>query len=144
MWLDYVSLFPAGTAYGRTNGLRTDLAGMLAALHPSFFRFPGGNFIEADTLTNSVRWKKTIGDRAHRPGHYNDAWGYWSTDGFGFHEYLQYCEDMGMEPLYDINAGLALGYANVVASVIGCIVGVLVFGGFFAALAAVGIHAQGH
>ncbi len=41
-------------------------------------------------------------------------------------------------------AGLALGYANVVASVIGCIVGVLVFGGFFAALAAVGIHAQGH
>ena len=110
MWLDYVSLFPASTAYGRTNGLRTDLAGMLAALHPSFFRFPGGNFIEANTLTNSVRWKKTIGDRAQRPGHYNDAWGYWSTDGFGFHEYLQYCEDMGMEPLYDINAGLALGY----------------------------------
>jgi alpha-L-arabinofuranosidase len=40
----------------------------------------------------------------------NDAWGYWSTDGFGLHEFLQFCEDMGMEPLYGINCGLALGY----------------------------------
>lgn len=40
--------------------------------------------------------------------------------------------------------GLVLGYANVVGSIIGCVVGILVFGGFFAALAAFGIHAQGH
>jgi alpha-L-arabinofuranosidase len=110
VWLDVVSLFPRATFYGRTNGLRLELANMLAALHPSFLRYPGGNFIEGNNLTNAVRWKKTIGDIAQRPGHLNDAWGYWSTDGFGYHEFLQFCEDMGMEPVYGINCGLALGY----------------------------------
>ena len=110
VWLDVVSLFPAATFNGRTNGLRPDLASVLAALHPSFLRYPGGNFIEGANITNAVRWKKTIGDISQRPGHLNDAWGYWSTDGFGYHEFLQFCEDMGMEPLYGINCGLALGY----------------------------------
>jgi len=110
VWLDVVSLFPGATFKGRTNGLRLDLAGMLSSLNPSFMRYPGGNFIEANDLANAVRWKKTIGDIAQRPGHMNDAWGYWSTDGFGLQEYLQFCEDMGMQPLYGINAGLALGY----------------------------------
>jgi alpha-L-arabinofuranosidase len=110
VWLDEVSLFPQATFVGRTNGFRADLANMLVALHPSFLRYPGGNFIESDTVTNAVRWKNTVGDTALRPGHLNDAWGYWSTDGFGLEEYLQFCEDMGMEPLYDINCGLMLGY----------------------------------
>ena len=90
--------------------MRQDIANLLVALTPSFMRYPGGNFIESNTVTNAVRWKKTIGDTSQRPGHQNDAWGYWSTDGFGLHEYLQFCEDMGMEPLYGINCGLMLGY----------------------------------
>jgi alpha-L-arabinofuranosidase len=110
VWLDSVSLFPAQTFDNRANGLRLDLANMLAALQPSFLRFPGGNFIEGYNLTNAVRWKTTIGDIAARPGHQNDAWGYFSTDGLGLHEYLQLCEDLGMEPLYGINCGLALNY----------------------------------
>ena len=110
IWLDVVSLFPHATFNGRTNGLRLDLANKLVDLKPSFFRFPGGNYIESDTVTNAVRWKKSIGNIAQRPGHMNDAWGYWSTDGFGAYEFFQFCEDMGMEPLYGINAGLMLGY----------------------------------
>jgi alpha-L-arabinofuranosidase len=110
VWLDVVSLFPANTYDNRTNGLRSDLVNLLSALHPSFLRFPGGNFIEGANITNAVRWKKTIGDISQRPGHMNDAWGYWSTDGFGYEEFLQFCEDMGIQPLYGINCGLALGY----------------------------------
>jgi alpha-L-arabinofuranosidase len=109
VWLDVVSLFPSATFFNRTNGLRLDLGNMLSALHPSFMRFPGGNYVEGANITNAVRWKKTIGDIAQRPGHMDDAWGYWSTDGFGFHEYLQFCEDVGMTPLYAINSGMALG-----------------------------------
>ena len=110
VWLDVVSLFPRATFHSRTNGLRLDLANKLADLKPSFLRFPGGNYIESNNATNAVHWKKSIGDIAQRPGHLNDSWGYWSTDGFGAHEFFQYCEDMGMEPLYGINCGLMLGY----------------------------------
>jgi alpha-L-arabinofuranosidase len=110
VWLDMVSLFPAATYNNRTNGLRADLAKMLVALHPSFLRYPGGNFIESYTISNAVRWKKTIGDIAQRPGHMNDSWGYWSTDGYGLDEAFRQCEDMGMAPLYGINAGLMLNY----------------------------------
>ncbi|MGH7939905.1 MAG: alpha-L-arabinofuranosidase C-terminal domain-containing protein, partial [Limisphaerales bacterium] len=110
VWLDVVSLFPASTYNGRANGLRPDLSKMLAALHPSFLRCPGGNFIEGANITNAVRWKKTIGPISQRPGHLNDAWGYWTDDGYGVDEMFRQCEDMGMTPLYAINAGLALGF----------------------------------
>lgn len=110
IWLDVVSLFPAATFNNRTNGLRLDLANMLAALGPSFLRYPGGNFIEGVNITNAVRWKKSIGNISQRPGHMDDAWGYWSTDGYGFDEFAQECQDLGMTPLYAMNAGLALGY----------------------------------
>jgi len=110
IWFSEVSLFPQATFNNRTNGLRSDLANLVAGLKPSFMRYPGGNFIESFNVTNAVRWKKTIGDIASRPGHWNDSWGYWSTDGYGLDEGFRQCEDMGMEMLYGINAGLCLGY----------------------------------
>jgi alpha-L-arabinofuranosidase len=110
VWVDEVSLFPRATFNQRPNGLRPDLANLLAALKPSFLRYPGGNFIESWNVTNAVRWKKTIGDPAWRPGHWNDSWGYWSTDGYGLDEAFRQCEDMGADMLYGINAGLMLGY----------------------------------
>lgn len=108
LWFDMVSLFPQETFKRRPNGLRADLAGMLADLRPAFIRFPGGCFVEGDKLDNATRWKNTIGDVAERPGHWN-LWGYRSTDGLGYHEYLQMCEDIGAEPLFVINCGMAHG-----------------------------------
>ena len=75
-------------------------------MKPAFVRFPGGCYVEGDKLANAFRWKDTIGDVAQRPGHWN-LWGYRSTDGLGYHEYLQMCEDLGAEPLYVINCGMA-------------------------------------
>ncbi len=108
VWLDVVSLFPRATWKNRPNGLRADLAKMLADMKPSFVRFPGGCFVEGDQLVNAFRWKNTIGDIAERPGHWN-LWGHRSTDGLGYHEYLQLCEDIGAEPLFVINCGMAHG-----------------------------------
>ncbi|MCX7722314.1 MAG: hypothetical protein N2379_04550 [Verrucomicrobiae bacterium] len=107
VWFDAVSLFPRATFKNRPNGLRSDLMGMLTNLRPAFVRFPGGCFIEGDYLTNAFRWKKTIGDIIARPGHWNAIWNYFSSDGLGFHEYLQMCEDLGAEPLFVINCGMA-------------------------------------
>jgi len=106
LWLDVVSLFPKETWKGRPNGLRPDLAEMLAAMKPAFVRFPGGCYVEGNKLANAFRWKDSIGDVAQRPGHWN-LWGYRSTDGLGYHEYLQMCEDLAAEPLYVINCGMA-------------------------------------
>jgi alpha-L-arabinofuranosidase len=40
--LDAVSPFPRETSGNRPNGMRRDLAGKIAAPHPTFVRFPGG------------------------------------------------------------------------------------------------------
>ena len=105
-WLDMVSLFPRSTWKNRKNGLRPDLAGMLADLKPSFVRFPGGCWVEGDTMEYAYRWKQTIGDVSERRTQYN-IWKYHATHGLGFHEYLQMCEDLGAEPLFVINCGMS-------------------------------------
>lgn len=106
VWLDMVSLFPAKTWKGRPNGLRPDLALMLAALKPSFVRFPGGCWVEGDRLQFAQRWKTTIGDPLGRRTQW-DLWKYYSSNGLGFHEYLQMCEDLGARPLFVINCGMS-------------------------------------
>ncbi len=118
VWLEVVSLFPQATFGGRANGMRADLAGAVNAMQPAFLRFPGGNFIEGNYLTNAFRWKTTINDISTRPGHWNGAWGYWSTDGLGYHEYLQFCEDLGATPVFAINCGMALNYSTVTNNVV--------------------------
>ncbi len=104
--LDVVSLFPP-TFRNRENGLRPDLAQMLYEMHPRFMRFPGGCFVEGQiSPENAFRWERTIGPIEERPGHWNVNWGYRTTDGIGFHEYLQMAEDLGAKPLYVVNVGL--------------------------------------
>lgn len=104
--LDVVSLFPRRTFKGRPNGCRADLAGLLADLKPAFMRFPGGCVVEGATMENRYRWKETIGDIAHRPGHWV-VWGYRNTDGLGYHEFLQLCEDLNCSAMYVFNCGLS-------------------------------------
>ena len=104
--LDVVSLFPP-TFKNRENGLRPDLAQMLYEMHPKFMRFPGGCFVEGQiSPENAFRWERTIGPIEERPGHWNVNWGYRTTDGIGFHEYLQMAEDLGAIPLYVVNVGI--------------------------------------
>lgn len=107
LWLQHVSLFPP-TYKNRPNGLRIDLMEKLVALKPKFLRFPGGNFLEGGIIANRFDWKKTIGPAWERPGHQDDAWGYWSTDGLGLPEYLQWTEDMGAQPVLGVFAGYSL------------------------------------
>lgn len=104
--LDVVSLFPP-TFKNRENGCRPDLAQMLYNMHPKFMRFPGGCFVEGqDSPDNAFRWERTIGPIEERTGHKNVNWGYRTSDGLGFHEYLQLAEDLGAKPLYVVNIGL--------------------------------------
>jgi alpha-L-arabinofuranosidase len=106
VWIDYVSLFPEKTFRNRPNGLRKDVAELLEGLHPAFMRWPGGCVVEGITLDNRFEWKKMLGDPARRPGCY-DTWGYRCSYGFGYHEFLQFCEDIGAGGMFVCNAGMA-------------------------------------
>lgn len=108
---DFVSLFPAKTFKNRPNGLRADLAQYLADLKPAFVRWPGGCFVEGLNVESAPNWKKSIGPLEQRPGTFS-VWGYWSSDGFGYHEYLQFCEDINSDALYVFNAGVACEFRS--------------------------------
>ncbi len=106
VWFQQVSLF--GPTYNkRDNGNRPDLMQLMADMKPKFLRFPGGNYLEGDIFSERFNWKETIGDIATRPGH-RSPWNYWSTDGLGLMEFLQWCEDLKMEPVLAVFAGYAL------------------------------------
>ena len=105
-YLDMVSLFPKKTWGNRENGLRIDLAKKLEDLNPTFVRFPGGCWVEGDTMATSYRWKETIGKLSERRTQHN-LWGYEVGHGLGYHEYLELCEDLGAEALFVINCGMS-------------------------------------
>ena len=111
IWLDMVSLFPSTTFRNRPNGLRPDIAQMIADLKPGFIRGPGGCFAEGITVEARPRWERTIGPLETRPGTYS-PWGYWSTDGFGYHEFLQFAADLGADALYVVNAGVSCSFRS--------------------------------
>ena len=104
-YLDCVSLFPCDT-YGTSGLFRKDLMERLAALKPSFVRFPGGCWVEGNTMAEAYRWKQTIGNVWDRRTQWN-LWGYWSANGVGFHEYLVLCEELGAKALFCINCGMS-------------------------------------
>jgi len=109
--VDYVSLFPQATFKGRKNGQRADVAQMLVDLHPKFMRWPGGCIVEGATYENRVKWKETLGDPMTRRGEW-DVWGYRATWGMGYHEFLQFCEDLGMDAMFVNNAGMSCSVRN--------------------------------
>jgi alpha-N-arabinofuranosidase len=106
LWLQLASLMPP-TFHDRPNGNRVDLMERMAALHPHFLRLPGGNYLEGDRLDDWYNWKKTIGPLVDRPGH-QAPWTYYSSDGLGLLEFLEWCEDLHIEPVLAVYAGYAL------------------------------------
>ena len=103
--IDFVSLFPQETFKNRPNGLRKDLAEVIADLEPRFVRFPGGCATHGQGIDNIYHWQATIGDLWERQPDMN-IWNYHQTRGLGFYEYFQFCEDIGAEPLPVLAAGV--------------------------------------
>ena len=108
--LDWVSLFPP-TFKDRPNGLRRDLAQLLEEYKPAFIRYPGGCYVEGLSFETAPDWRTMVCMPELRPG----LWGYWkyrSTDGFGYHEFLQFCEDIGADAMYVTFAGMTVHPEN--------------------------------
>ncbi len=106
LWVQMVSLFPP-TYHDRPNGNRADIMEKLAAMRPAFLRFPGGNYLEGGRLDSRFDWKKMIGPLVDRPTH-PTTWSYHSSDGMGLLEFLEWCEDLHMQPVLGVFAGYTL------------------------------------
>lgn len=116
--LEFVSLFPQDTFKGRKNGMRRDIAQMIADIKPKFMRFPGGCIVEGRSFGNMYNWKDTIGKIEERRTNWNrwqteeyknagfDASDYFQSYGIGFFEYFQFCEDIGAVPIPVVNCGM--------------------------------------
>jgi alpha-L-arabinofuranosidase len=106
VWFDLVSLFPP-TYLDRPYGNRIDIMEKLAAMHAKFLRLPGGNYLEGDHIPERFEWKKTIGPWVDRPTH-PSPWHYRSSDGMGLLEFLEWCEDLKIEPVLAVYAGYSM------------------------------------
>jgi alpha-N-arabinofuranosidase len=109
--MNVVSLFPP-TYDNQKNGDRIDLMKKMAAMHPKFLRLPGGNYLEGNILADWYDWKITIGPIVDRPTH-PSPWGYQSSDGMGLLEYLEWCEDLHIQPVLAVYAGYALDHQHI-------------------------------
>jgi alpha-N-arabinofuranosidase len=111
IWLNLVSLFPP-TYHDRPGGNRVDIMNLLAGMHPKFLRLPGGNYLEGEHIAERFDWKKTIGPWVDRPTHMS-PWRYRSSDGMGLLEFLEWCEDLKMQPVLAVYAGYSLAQEHV-------------------------------
>lgn len=83
-----------------TNGYRTDVLEALKQLEVPNIRWPGGCFAD------EYNWKDGIGPRDERPHTINSHWGMVIEDNsFGTHEFLNFTELIGAEPVVAMNVG---------------------------------------
>lgn len=114
IYLDFVTLMPEASQLwmdGRMGPFRKDLMEALAALHPTFMRFPGGCASEGTNYFGQPFWKNSIGPEEERVG-FRNHWGYWTSQYVGFYEYLLMAESLGASPLPVLNNGVTCQFAG--------------------------------
>ena len=90
-----VSLMPGDNI----NGMRRDTITLLKELNAPLYRWPGGNFV------SGYEWRDGIGDRDRRPPRKNPAWTGVEHNDFGTDEFIEFCREIGAEPMIAVNTG---------------------------------------
>ena len=82
------------------NGYRKATVDYLKELGVPVLRWPGGCFAD------DYHWRDGIGPLAKRPRRVNIHWGEYTEDnGFGTHEFVEFCRLIGAEPYFAANVG---------------------------------------
>jgi len=83
-----------------TRGIRNDVVAALKDIAAPNVRWPGGCFAD------EYHWMDGIGPRDQRPKMINTHWGGVTEDNsFGTHEFMDFCEQVGCEPVITGNVG---------------------------------------
>ena len=86
-------------------GMRADTLQLLKELNAPIYRWPGGNFV------SGYDWRDGIGDRDRRPPRKNPAWVGVEHNDFGTDEFLDFCHEIGTEPIIAANTGFGDSYS---------------------------------
>lgn len=96
-----VSLMPADNV----RGMRADTLALLKELNATMYRWPGGNFV------SGYNWRDGIGPRDRRPPRKNPAWTGVEHNDFGIDEFIDFCREVGSEPMIAANTGFGDDYS---------------------------------
>ncbi len=76
---------------------REDVIEVTRKLSPTLIRWPGGCF------SSYYRWKEAVGPRDRRKPMLNLCWGGVETNQVGTHEFIDFCRQVGADPLIAVN-----------------------------------------
>ena len=95
------SLMPVDNVHG----FRADTLALLKQLGATMYRWPGGNFV------SGYDWRDGIGPRDRRPPRRNPAWTGVEHNDVGIDEFIDFCCEVGAEPMITVNTGLGDDYS---------------------------------
>lgn len=96
-----VSLMPEDNV----RGFRADTLALLKQLGATIYRWPGGNFV------SGYDWRDGIGPRDRRPPRKNPAWTGVEHNDVGLDEFVDFCREVGAEPMIAVNTGFGDDYS---------------------------------
>ena len=85
------------SSLSRQDGIRADVLEKARDLAPTMLRFPGGTFVK------TFHWEDGVGPLPERRASKNLIWGGINTFRFGTCEFIQYCHEIGAEPVLVVN-----------------------------------------
>ncbi|HEU5089371.1 MAG TPA: alpha-N-arabinofuranosidase, partial [Roseiflexaceae bacterium] len=95
----YEGIYEPGSPHADERGFRRDVLEALRALKLRSIRYPGGNFL------SGYNWQDGIGPKEKRPRRRDMAWKSIETNQFGTHEFIEWCRELGTEPMLAVNLG---------------------------------------
>ncbi len=95
----YNGIHEPGHATADEYGFRADVAELTKELGATIVRYPGGNFM------SGYNWEDGVGPRDQRPRRLDLAWFSTETNQVGTHEFMHWCDKVGIEPMFGVNLG---------------------------------------
>ena len=95
----YGGIFEPGHPTADAEGFRQDVMELTRELGPTVVRYPGGNFL------SGYNWEDGVGPREQRPVKLDLAWGATETNQFGTNEFISWCRQTNIEPMFAVNMG---------------------------------------
>src|SRR5512138_814065 len=95
----YGGIYEPGHPAADENGFRQDVKNLICDLDVPLVRYPGGNFV------SGYNWEDGVGPVERRPRRLDLAWNSVETNQFGLNEFMNWCRQVGTEPMMAVNLG---------------------------------------